>query len=97
MPIGRIATTIQEMNTYANAVAAAVAQQGVATGEIVRSVAEASAGTSEVTGNITGVAQTAQSVGLRRRAGADAVLRPPGPAQALSAEMARFLQTVRAA
>ena len=95
--IGRIATTIQEMNTYANAVAAAVAQQGVATGEIVRSVAEASAGTSEVTGNITGVAQTAQSVGSA--AGQVLTLSSDlqGQAQALSAEMARFLQTVRAA
>ncbi|WP_188578595.1 methyl-accepting chemotaxis protein [Azorhizobium oxalatiphilum] len=95
--IGSIGATIQQMNTYSNAIATAVAEQGAATSEIVRSVAQASAGTSEVTGNITGVAQTAQSVGSAAGEVLSLSTDLSAQASALSSEMQRFLVTVRAA
>jgi methyl-accepting chemotaxis protein len=60
-------------------------------------VAQASTGTSEVTGNIAGVAQAAEDTG----AAASQVLSASGElsrqAEHLNAEVARFLATVRAA
>ncbi len=95
--IGSITTRIRDINTVAAAIAAAVEQQGAATQEIVRNVAQASAGTNEVTGNITGVAQAAEETG----AAASQVLGAAGElsrqSEHLSAEVQRFLGTVRAA
>ncbi len=95
--IGSITTRIREINDVASSIAAAVEQQGAATQEIVRNVAQAATGPSEVTGNIAGVAQASEDTG----AAAAQVLSSSGElsrhAERLSAEMARFLATVRAA
>jgi methyl-accepting chemotaxis protein len=95
--IGGITGRIREINSVAASIAAAVEQQGAATQEIVRNVAQASAGTSEVTGNISGVARASEDTG----AAASQVLSASGElsrqAEHLSAEVDRFLATVRAA
>ncbi|MHC2018905.1 methyl-accepting chemotaxis protein [Methylobacterium sp. CM6247] len=95
--IGSITTRIKEINMVATTIASAVEQQGAATQEIVRNVAEASTGTSEVTSNISGVAQASQEA----KAAANQVLGSASElsrqSEYLSAEVQRFLSTVRAA
>jgi len=58
--IGQISTTINEINDLQNRIASAVEEQSVTTAEIGRTVAEAAEGTSDIAGNITSVAETAQ-------------------------------------
>lgn len=58
--IQSISTVILRLNEMATAVAAAVEQQSVATAEIGRNAIQAALGTSEVTGNITGIQHAAQ-------------------------------------
>jgi methyl-accepting chemotaxis protein len=74
-----------------------VEQQGAATQEIVRNVAQAATGTDEVTSNITGVARASEETG----AAAAQVLGAAGElsrqSEHLGAEVSRFLETVRAA
>ena len=95
--IGTITGRIREIDTVAAMIAAAVEQQGAATREIVRNVGQATAGTQEVTGNIAGVAQASEQTG----AAADHVLAAATDlsrqSEQLSAEVERFLGTVRAA
>ncbi len=95
--IETITARIREINGVASAIAAAVEEQGAATQEIVRTVAQAAQGTGAVTGTIAGVAGAVEETG----AAASQVL---GAASALSrqsdhlnAEVERFLATVRAA
>jgi methyl-accepting chemotaxis protein len=78
-------------------IAAAVEEQGVATQEIARNAQNAAKGTAQVTNNISDVRTGAQETGTA----SSQVL---GSAKALSAEggrlkaeVANFLQTVRAA
>ncbi|MHC2017271.1 methyl-accepting chemotaxis protein [Methylobacterium sp. CM6247] len=95
--IGSITARIAEINMVATTIASAVEQQGAATQEIVRNVAEASTGTFEVTSNISGVAQASQEA----EAAAGQVLGSASElsrqSEHLSAEVQRFLTTVRAA
>ncbi|MEH3116264.1 MAG: methyl-accepting chemotaxis protein [Methylorubrum populi] len=95
--IGGIGGRIREISTLAASIAAAVEQQGAATQEIVRNVGQAATGTGEVTSNIAGVAGAAEETGTA----AAQVLASAGElsrqSEHLSAEVARFLQTVRAA
>ncbi len=95
--IGAITSRIREINSVAASIAAAVEQQRAATHEIVRNVAQASSGTSEVTSNIVGVARASEDTG----AAAAQVLSASGElshqSEHLTAEVARFLNSVRAA
>jgi len=95
--IGSISTRIQEISGVATTIAAAVEEQGAATQEIVRNVAQAAVGANEVTSNISGVAGAAEATG----AGASQVLGAASElsrqSEHLSAEVTRFLATVRAA
>ncbi|TNC04782.1 HAMP domain-containing protein [Methylobacterium terricola] len=95
--IGKITARIEEISGVATSIAAAVEEQGAATQEIVRNVSQAAAGTGEVTGNIVGVARASEDTG----AAASQVLGAAGElsrqSEYLSAEVARFLDTVRAA
>ena len=97
LAIGGITGRIREINSVATSIAAAVEQQGAATQEIVRNVAQASVGTTEVTSTITSVAQAADETG----AAASQVLGAAGElsrqSEHLNAEVQRFLGTVRAA
>ncbi|NEU12629.1 HAMP domain-containing protein [Methylobacterium sp. BTF04] len=95
--IGSIATRIREINGVATSIAAAVEQQGAATQEIVRNVAQASTGTSEVTGNITGVAQASEETGAAASQVLSAASELSRQSEHLTAEVGRFLSTVRAA
>jgi methyl-accepting chemotaxis protein len=95
--IDRIAGQIREINGVAASIAVAVEQQGAATQEIVRNVSEAATGTGEVTGNIGTVARAADETG---RAASEVLGAASGLSQQsehLSAEMRRFLATIRAA
>jgi methyl-accepting chemotaxis protein len=95
--IGTITGRIREINGVATLIAAAVEQQDSATREIVRNIVQATAGAKEVTGNIAGVADAAEETG----AAADHVLTAAGAlahqSGRLTAEVDRFLTTIRAA
>lgn len=95
--IGAITGRIREISTVASSIAAAVEQQGAATQEIVRNVAQASAGTGEVTGNIAGVAGAAEETGAAASQVLGAASELSRQSEHLTAEVARFLATVRAA
>ncbi|UMY20190.1 methyl-accepting chemotaxis protein [Methylobacterium organophilum] len=95
--IGAITARIQEINAVASTIAAAVEQQGSATQEIVRNVAEASNGTTEVTNNIAGVAQASEETGAAASQVLVSASELSRQSEHLSAEVQRFLATVRAA
>ncbi|MEE7493341.1 chemotaxis protein [Methylobacterium oryzae] len=95
--IGDIANRIREISGVANSIAAAVEEQGAATQEIVRNVAQAAAGTGEVTSNITGVAHASKGTGSAASQVLDAASELSRQSVHLSAEVHRFLATVRAA
>ncbi|KNY20418.1 methyl-accepting chemotaxis protein [Methylobacterium sp. ARG-1] len=95
--IGTITTRIQEISTMATSIAAAVEEQGAATQEIVRNVAQAAAGTGEVTSNIAGVADAAEGTGRSAAQVLDAASELSRQSEHLTAEVSRFLDTVRAA
>ncbi len=92
--IGKIIAEIDEIST---GIAAAVEEQGAATGEIARNVQEAASGTSEVSTNIAGVNAAAGETGKA----ANEVLRSAdelnSQADSLKTEVDRFLREVRAA
>ncbi|WP_411901723.1 methyl-accepting chemotaxis protein [Methylorubrum thiocyanatum] len=95
--IGAITTRIQQINTVATTIAAAVEEQGAATQEIVRNVTQASAGTKEVTSNIAGVAQASEETGAAASQVLTSASELSRQSEHLSAEVQRFLATVRAA
>jgi methyl-accepting chemotaxis protein len=95
--IGSITGRIQEINDVTGAIAAAVEQQGSATQEIVRNVSEAAAGTGEVTSTISSVAQASEETGTAANQVLSAASELSRQSEHLHAEVARFLDTVRAA
>ncbi|ARO54467.1 methyl-accepting chemotaxis protein [Methylorubrum zatmanii] len=95
--IGVITSRIREINDVAAGIAAAVEQQGAATQEIVRNVAQASSGTAEVTRNISGVAQASEETGIAASQVLTSSAELSRQSEHLSAEVQRFLATVRAA
>ncbi|RVU19491.1 methyl-accepting chemotaxis protein [Methylobacterium oryzihabitans] len=95
--IGTITGRIREINAVAAGIAAAVEQQGAATQEIVRNVAQASAGTAEVTSNIAGVARASEDTGSAASQVLGSASELSRQSEHLSAEVRRFLATVRAA
>jgi methyl-accepting chemotaxis protein len=95
--IGGITTRIRDIDNVAAGIAAAVEQQGAATREIVRNVAQASAGASAVTGNIAGVAGAAEETGAAAMQVLGAAGELSRQSEQLRGEVARFLATVRAA
>ena len=95
--IGSITARIQEISSVATSIAAGVEQQGAATQEIVRNVAQAAQGTGEVTSNIAGVARASEDTGAAAHQVLGAASELSRQSEQLSAEMSRFLATVRAA
>jgi methyl-accepting chemotaxis protein len=95
--IGSITGRIQEISGVATMIAAAVEEQGAATQEIVRNVAQAAMGTGEVTSNISGVASAAEETGAAASQVLGAASELSRQSEHLSAEVNRFLATVRAA
>ncbi|MCJ2130783.1 methyl-accepting chemotaxis protein [Methylobacterium sp. E-045] len=95
--IGSMTARIREINDVATSIAAAVEQQGAATQEIVRNVAQASTGTTEVTSNMSGVARASEETGAAASQVLGAASELSRQSEYLSAEVVRFLHTVRAA
>ncbi len=92
--IGRTVTEVSDLSTN---VAAAIEEQGATTQEIVRSVSRAASGTSAVTHNIAELATAADETGAAASQVLGAASELSRQAEQLSAEVARFLDTVRAA
>ena len=95
--IGAITARIREINEVAASIAAAVEEQGAATQEIVRNVSQAAMGTDDVSSNIAGVATAAGEAGTAASQVLCAASELSRQSEHLSAEVARFLATVRAA
>ena len=95
--IGTITARIREINGVATSIAAAVEEQGAATQEIVRNVGQAAQGTGEVTSNIAGVAGAAEETGAAASQVLGAASELSRQSEHLTAEVARFLEGVRAA
>ena len=95
--IGTITDRIREINGVAIAIASAVEEQGVATQEIVRNIAHATRGATEVTGNITGVAEASERTGVAADHVLTAATALSRQSERLSTEVGRFLVGVRAA
>ena len=95
--ISGIATRIREISGVATSISAAVEEQGAATQEIVRNVAQAAMGTGTVTTNIAGVAGAAEETGAAASQVLGAASELSRQSEHLSAEVQRFLATVRAA
>ncbi|WP_457106013.1 methyl-accepting chemotaxis protein [Methylobacterium sp. P5_C11] len=95
--IGAITARIREIDAVATSIAAAVEQQGAATQEIVRNVGQAAAGTGDVTNNIVSVAGAAEKTGEAAGQVLTEASRLSEQSEHLTAEVDRFLETVRAA
>jgi methyl-accepting chemotaxis protein len=95
--ITAIGATIREMNNISTSIAGAIEEQTSATTEIARNVQQASAGTSEVSANIEGVSQAASSTGAAASQVLTSASELSQNSARLSAELQRFLATVRAA
>ncbi|MGU3480140.1 methyl-accepting chemotaxis protein [Methylobacterium sp. D48H] len=95
--IGGIIGRIREIDSVATSIAAAVEQQGAATQEIVRNVSQAAVGTGEVTSNIAGVAHASEETGTAASQVLSAASELSHQSERLTAEVGRFLSTVRAA
>jgi len=95
--ITAIGATIREMNNISTSIAGAIEEQTSATSEIARNVQQASAGTSEVSANIEGVSQAASSTGAAASQVLTSASELSQNSAKLSAELQRFLATVRAA
>jgi methyl-accepting chemotaxis protein len=93
--IGSITARIREINGVATSIAAAVEEQGAATQEIVRNVTQAAQGTGEVTSNIAGVAGAAEETGAAASQVLGAASELSRQSEHLTAEVGRFLATVR--
>ncbi|MCJ2022224.1 methyl-accepting chemotaxis protein [Methylobacterium sp. E-065] len=95
--IGVITGRIQDLSGVATTIAAAVEQQGSATQEIVRNVTQAAQGTGAVRSNVAGVADAAEETGAAASQVLGAASELSRQSEHLSAEVDRFLTTVRAA
>ena len=95
--IASITARIREIDDVAATIAAAVDQQGTATQEIVRNVAQASAGTSAVTATMAGVAAAAGEAGSAAGAVLASTSALARQSEDLGGEVRRFLATIRAA
>ena len=92
-----ISHTISEINEVTTAIAAAIEQQGAATGDIARNVQQASAGTSEVAANIGGISRAATDTGLVATRVNSASERLQTEVEVLRGEVSTFLQRLVAA
>ena len=95
--IDGIAGRIREISGVATGIAAAVEEQGAATQEIVRNVAQAASGTGAVTATIAGVAQAAEETGAASAQVLASATELSRQSEHLGSEVARFLGEVRAA
>jgi methyl-accepting chemotaxis protein len=95
--INGIAATIRGVNEIVTAIAAAIAQQGVATDEISRNVQQAARGAHDVTENVTGVREAVRRAGSAASEVLGAANGLAGQSQLLSQEISRAIADIRAA
>jgi methyl-accepting chemotaxis protein len=95
--IKEIGDTIARMSEISSAIAAAVEEQGAATQEISRNIQHAAQGTSEVSANIGDVQRGAGETGAASAQVHSAAQSLSQESNRLKSEVARFLDTVRAA
>jgi PAS domain S-box-containing protein len=86
---------IGDVSNTATAIAAAVEEQGAATQEIARSVAEAANGTQEVTSNILSVREAAQGTGASASEVLSAAAELAKSGELLKVKVSEFLDSVR--
>jgi methyl-accepting chemotaxis protein len=94
--IGDIVTTINDIQAISSVIASAVEQQGAATQEIAGNTARASEGTQQVTENIFGVGRAAEMTGTASSQLMAMAGNLSGQADELQAEVASFVQELRA-
>ena len=92
-----IGQTIENVSTIATAIAAAVEQQGAATGEIARNIQQTAQSTSHVTQTIGGVRSAASETGTLSGQVLSSASSVSQQAASLARQVARFVETVRAA
>ncbi len=95
--VTRISDVILRMNNLSTTVAAAVGQQGAATGEIARNVQQAAAGTDVVTDNVSRMQGSANDTGAAAQAVSAAASGLNRTASHLDQAVAAFLASIRAA
>ncbi|BDW88998.1 methyl-accepting chemotaxis protein [Thalassospira tepidiphila] len=93
--IRSISGTIERINEFCNAIAAAVEQQGAATQEIADSVQRAASGTQEVSQNVSAVSDTANMVSEEANSLLSSSQELRKLAQRLREEVIGFLKSVR--
>ena len=92
-----VGRTIGDISEVSTAIASAVEQQGAVTREIARNVQHASAGTEEVSSNVSGISQAAADTGLIATRVSGASQRISGEVNTLRAEVEKFLSGMKAA
>jgi methyl-accepting chemotaxis protein len=95
--IKEISDTIGRMSEISAAIASAVEQQGAATQEISRNIQHAASGTQQVSSNITEVQHGASETGSASAQVHSAAQSLSSESNRLKLEVAKFLETVRAA
>jgi methyl-accepting chemotaxis protein len=95
--IAGIGETIKTISGITGTIAAAVEEQSAATQEISRNIQQAAIGTGEVSSNIGTVNQAASDTGSAAVQVLSSARELSQQAEALSAEVGRFLATIRAA
>ncbi|RAI42028.1 methyl-accepting chemotaxis protein [Rhodoplanes roseus] len=95
--IKEISGTIGQIAEVASAIAAAVEEQGAATAEISRNIQQAASGTSHVAQNITAVSRGAEETGAASGEVLNAAGQLAQDSNRLRSEVAKFLDSVRAA
>jgi methyl-accepting chemotaxis protein len=95
--IKEISGTIEKLSEISSTIAAAVEEQGAATQEISRNVQQAAQGTQQVSSNITDVQRGATETGTASSQVLSAAQMLSGDSNRLKVEVAKFLDTVRAA
>ena len=95
--IQNITSTIGRVSEIASAIAAAVEEQGAATLEIARNVAEAARGTGEVSQNIAGVNEAARETGIAASQVVESAGELSRNGEDLKTQVDAFLREVRAA
>ncbi|NVO15060.1 MAG: methyl-accepting chemotaxis protein [Rhodoplanes sp.] len=95
--IKEIGGTIGRIAEISSSIAAAIEEQGAATAEIARNVAQASAGTTEVATNITEVDRGATETGSASSQVLSSAQSLSSESNRLKLEVGKFLNTIRAA
>jgi methyl-accepting chemotaxis protein len=95
--IKEISGTIEKLSEISSTIAAAVEEQGAATQEISRNVQQAAQGTQQVSANITDVQRGASETGSASSQVLSAAQMLSGDSNRLKSEVAKFLDSVRAA